>query len=126
MEEKIRKMLDSDDLEMVQLGAILLFNNYPLVTVMEVMRNHTKINWSYKIEDNTIKIFPISSLWEQLNQTGYRHSYSLDTFTLETFTDTIKAFYHGKNCEENVVLGGHRDGESGSEHAKEATQEKMG
>lgn len=119
-------MLDSDDLEMVQLGAILLFNNYPLVTVMEVMRNHTKMNWSYKIEDDKIVIYPISSIWEQLNASGYKHSYAIDNFTLDTLTDAIKDFYNGKNCQENVVLGRHRDGESGSEYAKKTPKKEMG
>lgn len=120
MEEKIRQMLDSDDLEMVQLGAILLFNNYPLVKVMEVMRNHTKMNWSFKIENNTIIVYPISSLWEHINVSGYKHCYSIDAFTLDTLTDVIKDFYNGKNCQENVVLGRHRDGEFGSKSTEEA------
>lgn len=43
---------------------------------------------------DTTRIVP--GVWFQLDQAGYKHSYSIDSFTLDTITDAIKDFEFGK------------------------------
>lgn len=38
----------------------------------------------------------VPGVWFQLDQAGYKHSYTIDTFTLDTITDAIKDFEFGK------------------------------
>lgn len=43
---------------------------------------------------DTTRLVP--GVWFQLDMAGYKHSYSIDTFSLDTITDAIKDFEHGK------------------------------
>lgn len=43
---------------------------------------------------DTMRLVP--GVWFQLDMAGYKHSYSIDTFTLDTITNAIKDFEHGK------------------------------
>lgn len=43
---------------------------------------------------DTQRIIP--GVWFQLDMAGYKHTYSIDTFTLDTLTDAIKDFEFGK------------------------------
>jgi hypothetical protein len=43
---------------------------------------------------DTTRLVP--GVWFQLDLAGYKHSYSIDTFTLDTITDAIKDFEFGK------------------------------
>lgn len=38
----------------------------------------------------------VPGIWFQLDMAGYKHSYSIETFTLDTITDAIKDFEFGK------------------------------
>lgn len=43
---------------------------------------------------DTTRLVP--GVWFQLDMAGYKHTYSIDTFTLDTLTDAIKDFEFGK------------------------------
>jgi len=65
---------------------------------------------------DTQRIIP--GVWFQLDMAGYKHTYSIDTFTLDTLTDAIKDFEFGKvPLRENVSFNEYviRTGRGGQE-----------
>jgi len=62
-------------------------------------QNNDLMVWSDQINIirdgyDTTRLVP--GVWFQLDLAGYKHSYSIDTFTLDTITDSIKDFEQGK------------------------------
>lgn len=62
-------------------------------------QNNELMVWSDSINQlrdgyDTTRLVP--GVWFQLDLAGYKHSYSLDSFTLDTITDAIKDFEFGK------------------------------
>jgi len=68
------------------------------INMMQKQNNDLMI-WSDQIDIlrdgyDTQRLVP--GVWFQLDLAGYKHSYSIDTFTLDTLTDAIKDFEFGK------------------------------
>lgn len=68
------------------------------INMMQKQNNDLMI-WSDQINIlrdgyDTTRLVP--GVWFQLDLAGYKHSYSIDTFTLDTLTDAIKDFEFGK------------------------------
>lgn len=62
-------------------------------------QNNNLMIWSTSIDSirdgyDTTRLIP--GVWFQLDQAGYKHSYSIDSFTLDTLTNAIKDFEYGK------------------------------
>ncbi len=62
-------------------------------------QNNDLMIWSDQINIlrdgyDTTRLVP--GVWFQLDMAGYKHSYSIETFTLDTLTDAIKDFEFGK------------------------------
>lgn len=62
-------------------------------------QNNELIVWSDQVESITdgydsTRLVP--GVWFQLDQAGYKHSFTIDTFGLDTITDAIKDFEFGK------------------------------
>lgn len=62
-------------------------------------QNNDLIIWADQVESLTDgydsrRLVP--GVWFQLDQAGYKHSYTIDTFSLDTVTDAIKDFEFGK------------------------------
>lgn len=62
-------------------------------------QNNNLIIWSDQVNIlrdgyDTTRLVP--GVWFQLDLAGYKHSYSIDTFTLDTLTNAIKDFEFGK------------------------------
>ncbi len=68
------------------------------INMMQKQNNDLMI-WSDQIDIlrdgyDTQRLVP--GVWFQLDMAGYKHSFSIDTFTLDTLTDAIKDFEFGK------------------------------
>lgn len=68
------------------------------INLMQKQNNNLMI-WSDQINSlvdgyDTQRLVP--GVWFQLDLAGYKHSYSIDTFSLDTITDAIKDFEFGK------------------------------
>ncbi len=68
------------------------------INMMQKQNNDLMI-WSDQVDIlkdgyDTQRLVP--GVWFQLDLAGYKHSYSIDTFTLDTLTDAIKDFEAGK------------------------------
>ena len=68
------------------------------ISMMQKQNNDLMV-WSDQINVirdgyDTTRLVP--GVWFQLDLAGYKHSYSIDTFTLDTITDAIKDFEQGK------------------------------
>lgn len=68
------------------------------INMMQKQNNDLMI-WSDQINEvrdgyDTMRLVP--GVWFQLDLAGYKHSYSIDTFTLDTLTNAIKDFEFGK------------------------------
>ncbi len=68
------------------------------INLMQKQNNDLMI-WSDQIDIirdgyDTQRLVP--GVWFQLDLAGYKHTYSIDTFTLDTLTDAIKDFEFGK------------------------------
>lgn len=64
-----------------------------------LQQNNNLMVWSDgidKLYDGYDSSRLIPGIWFQLDQAGYKHSYSIDTFSLDTITDAIKDFEFGK------------------------------
>lgn len=90
--DKVRAMLSSNDLEMVRLGALLLQKKTAKANWGIVLSECLDKSFVFTIRDGEIQISKASGIWEQLDQNGYRHSYNIDTFSLETFKEAINEF----------------------------------
>jgi hypothetical protein len=90
------------------------------INLMQKQNNDIMI-WSDQIDNirdgyDTQRLVP--GVWFQLDMAGYKHTYSIDTFTLDTLTDAIKDFEFGKvplreSISDNVYVI--RTGRGGSE-----------
>lgn len=68
------------------------------INMMQKQNNDLMI-WSDQINEvrdgyDTMRLVP--GVWFQLDLAGYKHSYSIDTFNLDTLTNAIKDFEFGK------------------------------
>jgi hypothetical protein len=68
------------------------------INLMQKQNNNLMI-WSDQVNSlrdgyDTTRLVP--GVWFQLDQAGYKHSYTIDTFTLDTLTNAIKDFEFGK------------------------------
>lgn len=68
------------------------------ISLMQKQNNNLMI-WSDGMDTlrdgyDTTRIVP--GVWFQLDQAGYKHSYSIESFTLDTITNAIKDFEFGK------------------------------
>lgn len=68
------------------------------INMMQKQNNDIMI-WSDQVDIirdgyDTQRLVP--GVWFQLDMAGYKHTYSIDTFTLDTITDAIKDFEFGK------------------------------
>lgn len=68
------------------------------INMMQKQNNDLMI-WSDQVNSlrdgyDTTRLVP--GVWFQLDLAGYKHSYSIDSFTLDTMTDAIKDFEFGK------------------------------
>lgn len=68
------------------------------INMMQSQNNNLMI-WGDQIDIirdgyDTQRLVP--GVWFQLDMAGYKHTYSIDTFTLDTLTDAIKDFEFGK------------------------------
>lgn len=68
------------------------------INLMQKQNNDIMI-WSDQVDIirdgyDTQRLVP--GVWFQLDMAGYKHTYSIDTFTLDTLTDAIKDFEFGK------------------------------
>ncbi len=68
------------------------------ISMMQKQNNDIMI-WSDQVDQlrdgyDTQRLVP--GVWFQLDMAGYKHTYSIDTFTLDTITDAIKDFEFGK------------------------------
>lgn len=68
------------------------------VNMLQKQNNNLMI-WSDQVNSlvdgyDSTRLVP--GVWFQLDLAGYKHSYSIDTFTLDTITDAIKDFEFGK------------------------------
>lgn len=95
MLSKIKQYLSSDDIEMVQLGAILLKENIPSHKWSAILRETCK--FYFTIEEDQIKIYKRGEgVWVNLQDLNtYKHIYDMDTFSLYTLTEAIEE-YHAK------------------------------
>jgi hypothetical protein len=88
---------------------------------MMAKQNNDLMVWGDQIDIirdgyDTQRIIP--GVWFQLDMAGYKHTYSIDTFTLDTLTDAIKDFEFGKvPLRENVSFNEYviRTGRGGQE-----------
>lgn len=90
------------------------------INLMQGQNNNLMI-WSDSINIlrdgyDTTRLIP--GVWFQLDMAGYKHSYSIDNFTLDTITNAIKDFEYGKvalreSISDNVYVI--RTGRGGSE-----------
>lgn len=79
-------------------GALVNFLDAISINLMQKQNNDLMI-WSDAINIlrdgyDTTRLIP--GVWFQLDMAGYKHTYSIDLFTLDTVTDAIKDFEHGK------------------------------
>lgn len=68
------------------------------INLMQQQNNNLMI-WSDEIDwlaDGYDSTRLVPGVWFQLDLAGYKHSYSIDTFSLDTITDAIKDFEFGK------------------------------
>lgn len=68
------------------------------ISLMQKQNNNLMI-WSDQINQirdgyDTMRLVP--GVWFQLDLAGYKHSYTIDLFSLDTITNAIKDFEHGK------------------------------
>lgn len=68
------------------------------IDMMQAQNNNLLI-WSDAINQlrdgyDTMRLVP--GIWFQMDMAGYKHSFSIDTFTLDTLTNAIKDFEYGK------------------------------
>ena len=100
---KIRECLQSTDIEMARLGAHILQlsptkarDSWEIILVDCLCKK-----FSFKIKNNEIEIYEVNyfgkGIWTQLNRTGYKSTYSIDSFNLETMKEAINTFYEGKD-----------------------------
>jgi hypothetical protein len=99
------------------------------INLMQKQNNDLMI-WSDQIDIlrdgyDTQRLVP--GVWFQLDLAGYKHSYSIDTFTLDTLTDAIKDFEFGKvplreSISDNVYVI--KTGRGGSELIYQAFMKK--
>lgn len=114
---KIRECLQARDIEMVQLGAhILQLSSIPRESWEIILVDCLQSKFSFRIKNNQIEIYPNlldSGVWVQLNHTGYKAKYAIDSISLDTMTKAIKSFYEGKS-NTDAQVNRLRDGEVGS------------
>ncbi len=81
-------------------GEIAMINLLDSIAVnMLLKQNNDIIIWSDQVNQlrdgyDTTRLIP--GVWFQLDQAGYKHSYTIANFGLETITDAIKDFEFGK------------------------------
>jgi hypothetical protein len=68
------------------------------INILQSQNNNIMI-WSEGVDYlkdgyDTMRLIP--GIWFQLDQSGYKHTYSIDTFSLDTLTNAIKDFEFGK------------------------------
>lgn len=93
---QIQDYLQSDDIEAVKLGAILLQHTYPREEWVSILFRYSGYSWTWRIEENEIVITEMRGLYSQLKQ-GHNHIYSITNFDLNILTDAIKQYYDGKD-----------------------------
>lgn len=99
------------------------------INMMQAQNNDIMV-WSPAIDlfrdgYDTQRLCP--GVWFQLDMAGYKHTYSIDTFTLDTLTDAIKDFEFGKvPLRENVSFNEYviRTGRGGQELVHQAFLKK--
>ena len=104
---KIREYLRSGDIEMVRLGVSLMKEMVPKKHWQFLLEDCLIPKYKYKIEDTEIEIYEMDyfgeGVWSQLDKGSYTHKYSIDSFNLETMTEAIKEFMHGKEDSNNQL-----------------------
>jgi hypothetical protein len=81
-------------------GEAALVNLLDSLAITMIQRqNNDLMIWSDQIDQlrdgyDTTRLVP--GVWFQMDLAGYKHSYSIDLFTLDTITDAIKDFERGK------------------------------
>lgn len=112
-------------------GEIAMVNLLDSVAInMMQAQNNDIMVWSDGIDIirdgyDTQRLVP--GVWFQLDMAGYKHTYSIDTFTLDTITDAIKDFEFGKvPLRENVSFNEYvvRTGRGGQELIFQAFMKK--
>lgn len=82
------------------LGSKLMINWFDALAVtMMLQQNNQLMIWGPGINYlrdgyDTMRLAP--GMWFQLDKSGYKHGYSIDTFGLDTLTDAIKDYEFGK------------------------------
>lgn len=99
------------------------------ISIMQKQNNDLMI-WSDQVNQirdgyDTTRLVP--GVWFQLDMAGYKHSYSIDSFSLDTLTNAIKDFEFGKvalrpSISDNVYVI--RTGRGGSELIYQAFMKK--
>lgn len=79
-------------------GALVNLLDSLAINMMQKQNNDLMV-WSDQINIlrdgyDTTRLVP--GVWFQLDLAGYKHSYSIELFSLDTITDAIKDFEHGK------------------------------
>jgi hypothetical protein len=79
-------------------GALVNLLDSMAINMIQKQNNDLMI-WSDQVNIlrdgyDTTRLVP--GVWFQLDMAGYKHSYSIDTFSLDTITDAIKDFEFGK------------------------------
>lgn len=79
-------------------AAFINFLDAVAVDFLQTQNNNLMI-WSDQVDSivdgyDSRRLVP--GVWFQLDMAGYKHSYSIDTFSLDTITDAIKDFENGK------------------------------
>jgi hypothetical protein len=105
-----------------------LLDNIAINLMMQ--QNNNLLIWSDSINIlrdgyDTTRLVP--GVWFQLDLAGYKHSYSIDTFSLDTITNAIKDFEYGKvplreSISQNVYVV--KTGRGGSELIYQAFLQK--
>lgn len=82
------------------IGEAAMVNMLDAISINLMMKQNNELMiWSDEVNIlrdayDTTRLVP--GVWFQLDMAGYKHSYSIDTFTLDTITNAIKDFEFGK------------------------------
>lgn len=106
LEQRTVALLESWDIELVRLGALVIQDQLKGCTVMwpTLLDAHIdKSRFRWEIVDNEIYIERIllgTGIWDQLKGTGYKHTYNMGNFSMTTIEEAIGEFLNKKEQHE--------------------------
>lgn len=96
----IKEYMESDDIEMARLGALLLVQHYPKRRWAPILGSLARQsgNWYYSLSNKDIEIHDNTyiGLYQNLTSSSVTYSYNPATFTLSTFSEAITHYFNNK------------------------------